>query len=187
MIDPEILRTLLYYDLTTGKLYWRYRTSDMCSNSGNGAAANAARWNACFGGSEAFTGQNDKGYHTGSIYGKTYRASRVIWALFFGEWPDQVDHINGDKTDNRIINLRKVSHAMNQRNQGRYRNNTTGATGVLLRENRWLAQIKVSGKMKHLGSFDSFEQAATARKEAELQYGFHPNHGREALKTEPKP
>ncbi len=98
------------------------------------------------------------------------------------EWPrDQIDHINGVRTDNRIGNLRSVTSRENSRNLKLPTNNTSGRIGVMWsgRDSKWLAVIQVDGGKKHLGYFDNFEDASNARKAAELKYDFHENHGRD--------
>jgi len=99
-----------------------------------------------------------------------------------GAWPpDQIDHVNGVRTDNRIENLRSVTHAENGRNQAIPRNNTSGVMGVARRTRgkKWHAQIKVGGKQIHLGSFDDKDEAIAARAAADIEHGFHENHGRD--------
>jgi len=105
----------------------------------------------------------------------------VIWAIFYGEWPSgQVDHINGVRDDNRIVNMRDVSHQDNCRNAARPRTNTSGVSGVVWDKphKKWRAEIRANGKMKNLGRFAIFDDAVAVRKSAEVEYGYHPNHGR---------
>lgn len=94
---------------------------------------------------------------------------------------DEVDHVNGITTDNRLCNLRKVSHRGNLMNQRISRANTSGCTGVYWDKNRskWMSQIKINGKSNHLGRFDDINDAIKARKDAEVKYGFHSLHGAE--------
>ena len=88
--------------------------------------------------------------------------------------------------NNRIDNLRDVDHVTNGRNQRTPTNNTSGVCGVYQdrrrgKEGKWIARIKVDYKAIHLGSFDTLEAASSTRKEAEIKYGFHENHGRESI------
>jgi hypothetical protein len=89
------------------------------------------------------------------------------------EWPNgQIDHINGDRLDNRICNLRVASHAENQRNSRRPTANTSGIKGVSWdkRESKWQANIRVNNKMINLGRFNNKEDAAAVYRAAALRY-----------------
>ena len=93
----------------------------------------------------------------------------------------QIDHINHIRNDNRLMNLRLVSAKVNSRNMSKKTCNTSGLTGVYYASryvNPWRALIRVDGKRVTLGSFATKEEAKLARKNAEIKYGFHPNHGR---------
>lgn len=105
---------------------------------------------------------------------------RAVWAMFYNYWPIEIDHINGDRQDNRIENLREVTRSENLRNARRRCTNVSGVTGVSwdTKLSRWVAVIQTTYN-KYLGSFDSFEEAVAARKAAEIKYGYHPNHGRD--------
>jgi hypothetical protein len=99
--------------------------------------------------------------------------------MHYGVWPTQlIDHINGDSSDNRIVNLRQTTQSENNRNRRITDKNTSGYVGVYKRGAKWCAQISVNGKNMHLGAYDTIEQAANARKQAEIDYGYHENHGR---------
>jgi len=164
----EYLRKRLRYEPETGKLYWLD-----CEDMPNW-------WRTRWVGREAFTSDNGKGYRQGRIAGRLYRAHRVIWALVYGTWPeDQIDHKNGDKADNRIENLRVVSHAENSRNVGKRVDNTSGAGGVYWNKHgeKWHARVEVNGKLHHLGYFTSFDDAVAARKAAAREHGFTERHG----------
>jgi hypothetical protein len=173
--DPDWLHVLLRYDAETGKLFWRPRTPEMFNN-----AKYARQWNTRLAGREAFAPLNAHGYACGKIFGTTYLAHRVIWAMETGAWPEaQIDHINGIRNDNRFANLREVTNAQNAQNQRLRSDNTSGVAGVYwdAAQAEWRARIKVNGKERHLGRFKSIDLAAAARKAAEEKYGFHRNHG----------
>jgi len=128
--------------------------------------------------------QHPEGYRHVSVDGKTYKEHRLVWLYYHGELPpEQIDHINGMKSDNRLENLRAVSNAENCKNQRRPRNNTSGIVGVgwHSRDKCYIARIQVRGKNLHLGYFDNFFDACCARKSAELIHNYHPNHGRSTL------
>lgn len=174
-IPVETLRQLLVYDPDTGFLYWLERPKEMFASD---RLCNA--WNAKLAGKRAFTAERS-GYGTGSILGCLYCAHRVAWALYYGSWPQfEIDHINGIRSDNRIVNLRCVHHADNLKNQKLRSTNTSGVTGVYFCNTykKWVSKIKVNYKNISLGYYSSFQEAVKARKLAELIYNFHPNHGR---------
>ena len=172
----ELLRKLLSYDPETGTFVWKPRSVDMFDNP-----QTAARWNSKFAGKQTCTTVKSDGYVQGCIQDVRYQAHRIAWCIAYGEDPDcEIDHINGDRSDNRLDNLRKVSRAQNARNQKRNSRNTSGVVGVrwLRKERRWQAEITKDRKVYHLGRFTDFTDAVSARVAAEKRLGFHPNHGR---------
>ena len=129
------------------------------------------------------------GYRVVGYKGKSFYAHRLIWKLVYGSAPkDQIDHIDGNRDNNKIDNLRDVSHKENQRNRRIAKDNKPGYTGVYFsrRKKNYYARITtLEGKRKCLGYFDDFDDAVKARKAAEIKYGFHENHGKLAV-TEDK-
>lgn len=101
------------------------------------------------------------GYRSIGIYGKTYRGCRLAWLFMTGEWPqEEIDHINGKRNDDRFINLRQVSRTTNSQNLRKpHKDNSHGLLGVMRLHKRWTAQIMVSGKRIHLGTFATPEEA----------------------------
>lgn len=173
---PEQLRKLLRYEPETGKLFWLPRPESMFSNLRYYKA-----WNTTWANKEAFTCCDTPGYKKGKVLGYDVSLHRVACALYYGYWPEeQIDHINGDRTDNRISNLRCVSQTENMRNKKRYLTNTSGHTGVSWSkaQNAWKASICVDQKTTHLGYFTNIEDAAAARKAAEEGHGFTERHGK---------
>lgn len=175
---------LLKYDSETGKLFWLPRTAEMFSGTSfrGGAEVKAKTWNNRYAGKETFNGRHPNGYKCGAILGHGYLTHRVIWLFETGSWPaDQLDHINGDRTDNRMENLREVSNAENARNMSISVRNKSGIPGVFWEAQRrkWIANIGENGRTKHLGSFDEFDLAVEARDKAKAERGFHPNHGKD--------
>ena len=123
--------------------------------------------------------QRADGRFVDSIRGRKVFSHRVVFALVHGFWPlGEIDHINGDHTDNRPCNLRDVSKSGNMRNQKRSAKNTSGSTGVHMQRGKWRAYIQEGGKSAHLGFFACKTAAAISRKQAEIARGYHPNHGR---------
>lgn len=119
------------------------------------------------------------GYVRAWLGQQKYKLHRLVWAIHHGEWPDQVDHINGDRSDNRMANLRNVSAHENSLNQRLRSDNQSGCSGVNwnAKSGKWLAQIRDKGKYVYLGTFADLDDAVKARKDAEKRLGYHENHG----------
>lgn len=163
----ERVKNLLSYDEDTGCLTWIERP-------------NSPAWNAKHAGKRAGCLDVSEGYVRVAIDRRLYLAHRLAWLIFTGEEPDKIDHINGDRSDNRIVNLRNVSTADNNRNVKMRKDNTSGVTGVspCRQSGQWRASIKIDGRNKCLGRYDDLAAAVAARRQAEILCGFHPNHGR---------
>ena len=160
VLDQVNLNAAFHYDPFTGQL--TYRTT---SRSGTaGALATFA---------------HSRGYLSVAVARKQYLAHRIIFMMVNGYWPEHVDHINHNKADNRWNNLREVQQEVNNRNMPKQANSATGYVGVsyMKARNKYRAYITVNSKAKHLGSFDTVEEAVAARDIASIQYGYHVNHG----------
>jgi hypothetical protein len=107
------------------------------------------------------------GYVMIGINGKSWKAHRLAWLYVHGEWPqNDIDHVNGVRTDNRLENLRVVSRQDNSRHRVfMNKNNTSGIVGVSYHKatGKWQASMHVAGKQKYLGLYDTQEQAKQAR------------------------
>lgn len=176
---PELER-LLECDPATGKLFWKRRSPDLFLSGPQGPERACAVWNTRYAGQETFRNRLKNGYLQGTIFNRKFYAHRVIWALNHGAWPaSDLDHINHDRTDNRLSNLRLVSRSENLKNQSRHSRNTSGVTGVVYcsKSQKWWAKITADGQYHGLGYFTDFKAAVAARKQAEKAFGFHKNHG----------
>lgn len=144
----------LVYDDETGEFSWL--------NSKGGSKA----------GKKAGTLANNGYLHVTYNY-KSYLAHRLAWFFVHGEWPNgMIDHINRDKLDNSISNLRVVDNQTNQRNAKPNRRNKSGYRGVYWHKDRkkWYASIRVDNKNQHLGCYGCFTAAMFARKISEKFY-----------------
>lgn len=173
----EMLYQLLICDPIAGTLTWKPRPASMFKT-----LRDCQTWNDLYAGQETFKTKDAEGYHWGKFNrGAPFRAHRIVWAMTTGSWPkEQIDHINGDKTDNRFANLREATDLQNRRNMKRPHTNKSGVCGVCWHkgDQKWVVQISHAGKRIRLGGFASLSDAASARKAAEIKYGYHPNHGR---------
>jgi len=177
-LTPELLREFLDYNPSTGKFTHKARDrKHFTTNRGYGI------FNSRFAGTEAIANLGGHGYYAGTVGSVMINAHIAAWAMVHGEWPNgQIDHINGDKLDNRIENLRCVTPLENACNKSKANNKTSKYIGVGWRESRkkWRAYINVSlNKYKHLGHFDTEEEAYQARllEQSKLSQ-FHENHGK---------
>jgi hypothetical protein len=152
-LTAQILRTMLDYEPDTGRLVWR----------ADYAPSNRA-------GKEAGCIEKKDGYRV--IFFGHYglcAAGRLAWLHFYGEWPKNfVDHIDGDVLNNRIANLRDVSHTHNLQNQRRAKKqNKSGLLGVVTcKTGGFVGQIQVNKKRNYLGWFKTAEEAHEAYKQA---------------------
>lgn len=152
------------FTYSDGKLFWKVKP-----------AKNVAI------GTEAGS-KDSHGYIRVSINSKFYKVHRIVWEMFNGILPinKQIDHLSHDRSDNSIDNLRLVDQLINGKNQSKKANNSSGVTGVHFSKSRgkWVSQIKVNGKIKHLGIFVELTDAIEVRRRAEIQFDYHPNHGK---------
>lgn len=102
------------------------------------------------------------GYRRITYNRRKISAHRLAWMCYYKKYPDgEIDHINGDKDDNRISNLRLVNASTNCKNKKKYSNNSSGHTGVRFhkKNGKWISEIN----SKYIGSFDTIEEAVKAR------------------------
>lgn len=176
-----MLRRLIDYDPATGEMRWKERPVWMFAARPKHRARVVNSWNKKYSGKPCFSSKDFDGYLFGSLFWTNYKAHRVAYAWFHGNWPKgHIDHINGIRSDNRINNLRDVSRSQNQMNMGAPSDNTSGVVGVCWnrRKSLWVSSITAYRRTYHLGYYERFEDAVAARKAAEIKHGFHPNHGR---------
>lgn len=154
-LTAELLRQLLSYDSETGIFKWLMSASTkICIGSVTSARVDA------------------HGYSRIWLNGMSHKCHRLAWLYVYGEWPhNHIDHINGVRHDNRIANLRDVSHSVNLQNLQKARSdNSSGLLGVTKIPSGWVAQIWFNRKQHHLGVFKTPESAHAAYITAKRQF-----------------
>lgn len=152
-ITQQVLHKLLNYDPETGVFLWRV------SRPNGVVPGHIAGW-------------SQDGYTKISLMGKNYGAHRLAWLYVYGKWPTHgVDHISGDRSDNRIQNLRDIPNHLNAANRTRANSDShTGVLGVSFRFGRWIARARLGSVLVHLGVYDSMEEAHCAYMEAKRKH-----------------
>jgi len=153
-LSLERLRQVLRYEPETGGFYWIHRDTH---KQKLGQYASIVRSN---------------GYLNICIDGQYYYTHRLAWFYVHGEWPNIIDHINGEKFDNRIKNLRDVNTQTNLQNlkKAMVTNKSTGILGVRKLRGKFLAQITIEGKETHFGTFNSVEDAHAVYLQAKRRF-----------------
>lgn len=125
-------------------------------------------------------GSKKFGYIVIRINKKQYRAHHLAWLYIYGYMPKCIDHIDHNRSNNKIENLREASTVENNKNRGMNKNNTSGITGVgwAKDKGKWVSQIQHQRKNHNLGYYEDKFEAICARKSAETKFGFHENHGK---------
>jgi hypothetical protein len=157
-IDFTFLKEHLHYDSQTGNFVWIKSPAQ-----------------AIKAGTKAGNIRPD-GYTSIQVKGRLYFAHRLAWLLMTGVWPDDmIDHINGNRSDNRFANLRQATRSQNMQNKKPAYNSKSGYTGVTWTRayNCWVARIMVNKKSFHIGHFKTLVEAIDARKQYEKELFTH--------------
>ena len=164
ILTQSELTHALHYDPDTGVFTW----------------VNPSKYHAEKKGTEAGW-LNDDGYIGIRLNATNYSAHRLAWLYVHGSFPEnETDHIDGDRSNNRIDNLRDVTKSVNQRNAKKRSDNKSGICGVHWHKatKKWAAQARVDGKQQHLGLFNCRYKAASVRHFAqEIEGGYTGRHG----------
>ena len=153
MLTQERLKELFGYCPDTGVFYWTVS----CNRLKPGDKAGSV---------------SSRGYVLIKISGKYYRAHRLAWLYVYGEFPkNEIDHKDGDKTNNRIDNLRECTHAQNHQNRVSMPKSSSKYTGVSWYKNskKWRAKIVTNGVDKYLGLYESESEAYKAYCKAKFE------------------
>lgn len=166
-LTQEQISKVLKYDAISGTLIWisNLHSKRVIPNSRAGSVVTST------------------GYRSITLFGTKYPEHILIWFIHYGVWPNgQIDHINQQRDDNRIVNLRDVSKSENARNRSRNPHSKLGEHGIWFnsRTFKYVAEITLNGKKVYQKSFDDIDEAIKERKAQSLKLGFHENHGSEA-------
>lgn len=148
MTDLEFLKKYLDYNPDTGIFRWKIRTNYKVPV---GSVAGSL---------------NQTGYRQIFFRKKLTLASHLAWLYTYGAWPKKLlDHVNGNRDDNRINNLREATRSQNKANSKLAKNNTSGFKGVYRSKNNksWIAMIGFNRNLIYLGTFDTIEEAVQIR------------------------
>lgn len=163
-LTRSIVRELIDYDQLSGVLTWKRR-----ARRWHKSERDWKRWNNRHAGQAAFTGSDNRASLSGSIF---------FWMV--GRWPNpQVDHENGNPSDNRWRNLREATSQINARNQRLRSTNTSGFNGVRKSSNgRYEVRIHLNGRLAQIGTYRTIEEAVSARLAADRINGYSERHGK---------
>lgn len=163
-LTPQLLNEYLSYDPSVGTLTWIKRPSKKVHT-----------------GSRAGT-HLKSGYRSINLFGRSYQEHHLIWFIYYGEWVQEIDHINHNKSDNSIDNLRSVTHQENSKNMKKLSNTITGEQGIYhdKRSDRYIATIRSKGKVVFSKSCtpDKVDDLIKEREAKLIELGFHNNHGK---------
>jgi len=161
-ITKQYLDSILRYDPISGLFYW---VLTRCSVAKAGSIAGTIR---------------PDGYTRLRVKGRLHYAHRLAWLAYYGfNTQLEIDHIDQNRLNNSIVNLRQVTRQDNQKNKCINVKNRSGVLGVhfFKERNKWVASISLNNKNVYLGIYESFFDAVCIRKSAEIRYDFHKNHG----------
>ena len=170
------LREAVLLDKEGGKLTWCVRP--LHHFNGNTHAMNA--WNTRFAGKQVGSQVCMWGRWAvqSTFCGKTYGLHAMIWALAYGYFPQQIDHIDGNALNNRLENLREVTMAENNRNRRFCPRKSGLPMGIRRQKKGFRVYMKIAGATTGIGTYASLEEAVAERDAAYIRNGYHPNHGK---------
>lgn len=162
-INPDIANRYLSYDPDTGEVRWK----ECRTRNGKAKVGDVA---GCV---------DEHGYIRLMLDGRKVRAHRVAFVLMGEAEPLQVDHINGNRTDNRWANLRRSDPLQNAKNAKRRKDSTTAVTGVGFsrQHNKWKVRVNHKGVTHYLGLFEDVNAAIAARLSWQRDFGYSERHG----------
>jgi hypothetical protein len=174
----DLIRRLYSYDPETGRFTFIERDRGMFSSENRMNDYNRRRLGK-YGDTYLNNGYRRLFIATKKHRSEIFSAHRIAFLLCHGFCPEIIDHINGDRTDNRIENLRPSSVSENSKNRRMNKNNRYGHTGIRRTRNgkRWVVQLNIAKKQTHLGTFDTLEDAIKCYESAKANDGYDSSHG----------
>lgn len=164
--DTKYLEECFYVNFETGELIWKHRPDTHFRNEQIARGVNAK-----YAGKVAGMTNSKTRYRYVWMDSVAYKVHRIIWKMKLGADPvHEIDHINGDRTDNRIENLRDCTKSQNQMNVRVRANSASGLKNIKFRKDRWYVRITVDGTRKHVGCFLTKQQAIAAYTKCEQEY-----------------
>jgi len=176
LIDISVAEDIIDFDPITQNMFWKHRASEYFKDPNRSFS-----WNAKNEGKQCFNYLDVNGYLRGVIFKHKIPKHRLIWLFSYGRWPNGfIDHINGIKTDNRLVNLREVTSKENSKNRAISKSNSTGHMNVYnaKRQGAYRVAFCIDGKYKSLGVYDNIQDAVDVRNKNYISMGFNENHGR---------
>lgn len=172
---PEEIKQLFEYEPSTGRVIYKPRPLSWFVPTEDPSLRERTHnvWNRKHPGTPAGI-KDGGGYLTTALHGKRLALHRIAWAIVHGEWPEgDIDHINGDRADNRLANLRHVTRAENLRNRAKSSNNVSGIPGVTFytKYQKWMAKFEYKGRTHFVGYFENKDDAASAIRQKRLEVG----------------
>ena len=162
--DFDYFDSELRYEANTGLLFWKKQKQGRSTERPAGCLKRTTK---------NYKGNGYIVIRIGGRNGRLFKAHRVAWLLVTGQWPRaDIDHINHDRADNRLVNLREATRAENMHNGSAHRDSTSGILGVRFHKSarKWTASLMSHGINHYLGLFTDILDAQKARLEAEKQY-----------------
>ena len=173
------------FELNGGTVYWKHISDEVGLSVGYSESGLRTINNQRSGHPVGCKHHSDKanGYYTlrTIVLGKSVYVHQIAFKMHYGYEPEQIDHIDGNTTNNDPSNLRDVDSSVNTKNKSLPVNNTSGVQGVMWENStsKWRVRIGTGNGRKHIGRFECFDEAVAARKKAEVVYGYSENHGRD--------
>lgn len=178
-LTQELVARLIDYDPHRGTATWRARWPELFAHGRVPPEPACLAWNNRYAGRVAFTSKDRHGYFRGKIMGREAFAHRLFWFLSHGEWPEMIDHINRNRADNRLCNLRAADRLLNARNSKNCKSADDDEFGIYLTPHgHWRVTFWFNGRSLSVGTWTTRAEAVAARNAARTALGRFDRDGR---------